>query len=326
MNLNQLIQSKQYERAINECKALIADAELDDDKSAKLTGLVYLGIIYTQQCLYHKSKNIFDTHFEEIVSECKFYWSGKELIDTYIHYNESNKAELYCDAYLENNKDYKALLTKGNLLFKRKEYSFAIDILQQANNLNPNNKHVLFSLGLSYIKQNNNQEALKYFEKSFDLGLEKSISEIVKILFTRTGYCDYDNCTNCCCKGVILKGSDGKTINNKESFNQLIANDSRNLCWTKDRENSKGTWVFECKNLKSNNYCSDYDMRPNTCRDYPSSILTTRPACSYTFKLKSDPLKFSSKNTLKVILHVLKAYKYESEMDLLLNNNENLLI
>jgi tetratricopeptide (TPR) repeat protein len=321
MNLNQLIQSKQYERAIHECKALIADAELDNDKSAKLTGLVYLGIIYTKQGVFHKSKDLFDTHFNDIVSECKFYWSGKELVDTYVFYNELEKAESYIDAYIDNNKDSKALLTKGNLLYKRKEYSEAIEILQQANSLEPNNKQILFSLGITEVELKNNQEAFKYFEKSFDLGLDDSIAEIVKLLFRRTGTCDYENCVDTCCKAVILTGIDGKSVKDENSFNLLMNNDSRNKCWIKNKSNSDTPWVFECKNLGLNNYCNDYDKRPENCHSYPSSILNTRTACSYTFELADKNILFSSTNCFKVVLHILKAYNYESEIKELTNKN-----
>lgn len=324
MNLNQLIQSKQYKKAINECKSLIADADLDDDKSAKLTGLVYLGIIYTQQGFFHKSKDLFDTHFNDIVSECKFYWSGQELIDTYVFYNELEKAESYIDAYIDNNKDSKALLTKGNLLYKRNEYFEAIEILQQANSLEPNNKQILFSLGLSHAQLNNNQEAFKYFEESFDLGLDDSISEIMKLMFTRTGTCDYKNCTDTCCNAVILMGIDGKPINNENSFNLLVNSDSRNACWLKQESNSENPWVFDCKNLGTDILCTDYENRPENCRSYPSSILTTRKACSYTFELTNKNIVFSSTNCFKVVLHILKAYNYESEIEEL--TNKNLLI
>lgn len=325
MNINQLIQSKQYERAINECKALIADAELDEDQAGKLTGLVYLGIIYTQQGFYQKSKNIFDSYFNKIVSECKFYWSGKELIDTYIFYNEPEKAESYIDAYLDHNKDYKILLSKGNLLFKSKKFTEAIEILQQANSLNPDHKQILFSLGLTYVQLNNDQKAFEYFEKSFDLGLDNSIYEILKILFVRTGNCDFENCSDTCCKGVVLKGIDGKTINSENSYNQLCNNDNRNSCWIKSEVNSKGNWVFECKNLGSNNFCNDYENRPENCRSYPSSILNTRKACSYKFKLTDKNFRFKSTNCFKVVLHILKAYNYHAEIKELSMLNKNLI-
>jgi tetratricopeptide (TPR) repeat protein len=325
MNLNKLIQSKQYEKAINECKSLIADAELDDDKSAKLTGLVYLGIIYTQQGFFYKSKDLFDTHFNDIVSECKFYWSGKELIDTYVFYNELGKAESYIDAYIDNNKDSKALLTKGNLLYKRKEYSEAIEILQQANSLEPNNKQILFSLGVTEVELKNNQKAFKYFEKSFDLGLDDSISEIMKLIFTRTATCNYKNCIDTCCKKVILTGIDGKSVNDENSFNLLLNNDSRNKCWIKQESNSENPWIFDCKNLGTNNICTDYENRPENCRSYPSSILNMRKACSYKFELADKNILFSSTNCFKVVLHILKTYKYESEMNQILNDNKTLL-
>jgi tetratricopeptide (TPR) repeat protein len=324
VNLNQLIQSKQYEKAINECKSLIADAELDDDKSAKLTGLVYLGIIYTQQGFFYKSKDLFDTHFNDIVSECKFYWLGKELVDTYVFYNELGKAESYIDAYIDNNKDSKALLTKGNLLYKRKEYSKTIKILQQADSLDPNNKQILFSIGLSHAQLKNNQEAFKYFEKSFDLGLDDSIPEIMKLIFTRTGTCDYENCTDTCCNAAILMGIDGKPINNENSFNLLLNSDSRNTCWIKQGSNSENPWIFDCKNLGTDIFCNDYENRPENCRSYPSSILNTRKACSYKFELADKNIEFSSTNCFKVVLHILKAYNYEPEIKEL--TNKNLLI
>lgn len=326
MNINQLIENKQYDLAIKECKALIADAELDDDFQAKLTGLVYLGIVYTKQKKYWKSKEIFDYNFDDIVAECKFYWQGQELIDTFVYFNEKEKAETYVDAFLsENRNNVKAYLSKGMLLFDKEKYDEAKKVLGVAVSIQPNNKQILYTLGLIHTKLNNKQQALDFFEKSFELGYEASITEIIKLLFERTGSCDYENCTDTCCKDVILKGADGKTINSVNSFNQLLNNDSRNSCWIKSKVNAKGNWIFECKNLGENNFCNDYSNRPENCRTYPSSILNTRKACSYKFELVNEKYNFKSKNTLTVILHVLKGYGYSKEVKQIALNNQDIL-
>lgn len=326
MNLNQLIQSKQYDKAIQECKALIADAELEDDNSSKLTGLVYLGIIFTQQELFYKSKEIFDNNFEEIISECNHFWNGKELTETYLHYNEIDKALLYNQAFLEQNPtNGRTIITIGHLLYLKADYLNALKTLEKANSFDNNNAQVYYLIASINLKLNNKKLAFENFEKAFDLGYEKSINEIIKLLFSRTGICDFENCTDCCCEGVILKGVDGKTINNEESLNLLVNNDKRNNCWFKNKTNAKGHWIFECNNLGMNNFCNNYQMRPNTCRDYPSSIMNTRTACSFNFKLNDNSFTFSSSNTLKVILHILKALKYDAEMNLLAKKNKLLL-
>lgn len=326
MNINQLIENKQYDLAIKECKSLIADAELDDDFQAKLTGLVYLGIIYTKQEKYWKSKEIFDYNFDDIVAECRFYWLGQELIDTYIYFNEKDKAEQYVNAFLsENRNNTKAYLSKGMLLYDKEKYDEAEKVLTVAQTIQANNKQILYTQGLIQTKLNNKQRAIKLFEQSFDLGYEASIVEIIKLLFERTGKCDFENCKDTCCKGVILKGTNGKTINKEISFNQLINNDSRNSCWIKSKETTKGNWIFECKKLGENNFCNDYANRPENCRSYPSSILNTRKSCSYRFELNKENIKFCSKNTLNVVLHILKTYGFHSEMNLLATINKQLL-
>ncbi len=326
MNLNQLIQLGLYEEAINECKAIINDADLDDDNQGKLTGLVYLGIIYTKQGLYHKSKDIFDTNYEDILSECRFYWNGKELADTYLYYKEYDKIENYITSYLDQNPDdIKAFLIKGHIFFHKKMFEQALQVFHQANKLSSGNAQILYGAGLCCVQLEKWQSALKYFEQAFDLGYQKAIEEIFKIIFTREGCCDYINCTDTCCKNVMLKGIDGKTIQNNANFELLLQNDERNTCWNKDRSNSKGDWIFECKNLGENNYCNNYEMRPDTCRDYPSSILTTRSACSYSFILNNNLPKFNSSKTLNVVLHILREYQYISEMNHLIKLNKDLL-
>ena len=314
MTLNQLISSKNYSKAIKICEDLILEGQVNNDNSTRLTGLVYLIIIYTQQKDYDKSKKIIFDNFLEILSECKEYWTGKELIETCLFFNETSKAQEYNNAYLRYNpKDLKALLNKANILYLSKQYKAAFVVLKDINKLDSENDLVYYLLGLIHIALSNESKAFRCFERSFDLGNNKAIHEIAKLLFVRTGECDFENCTDCCCKGVLLKGIDGNFIKNNIALSTLVRHDNRNNCWSKININTKGYWVFECKLLGEANFCKGYENRPEVCHDYPSSILTTRSACSYHFELKNNIPKFKSKNTLNVILHLLKTYGYENE-------------
>ena len=327
MDLKQLIKSEQYDRAIEECKAIIADADLEDDKEGKLTGLIYLGIVYTKQKAYFRSKAIFDLHFDTILANATLYWDGKELIETYQFYSDFSKAHTYVVTFLKHNpKHIDNIVVRSFLLYQQKYFNQALESFIEAEKLNPNNARIHYGIGLIYKQKEQLNDAFYCFEKAFDLGYEKAIYELLKLLFVRQGYCDFENCTDCCCKGVLLKGIDGKTISSDLGLTLLLEKDSRNKCWQHQSINNKGNWVFSCKNLGEQNICNDYNMRPDTCRDYPTSIITSRKACSYHFKLNNKLLLFKSKNCLRVIIHILKAYAYLNEVQVLLKQNQKLII
>lgn len=326
MTLQELINAKLYDEAIEQCIVLIENGQVTNDQSESLTGYVYLGIIYTHQKKYDQSRQIFDEHYLEIIDECTNYWVGTELVNTYLMFGELKAALNYLNVFLkENPTDFKGLYLKGHILYLKKEFNNSLEALQKAFTINHKNKGLLYNIAIVYQELGNNIEGFRFFELAYQVGNTKAIEEIVKVLFERTGFCDYQNCANPCCKAVKLKGINAHTVANAQSLNSLIISDKRNSCWYKSDEDEKGHWIFECKNFGENNFCNDYENRPQTCRDYPSSIISTRSCCSYKFKLKENSIGFTSASVLYVVLDILEAYKYKEAKEKLLKQNKHIL-
>jgi tetratricopeptide (TPR) repeat protein len=325
MSLIKLIDSKQYDEAIKQCNNLINEGINNEDDSTILTGYVYLAITYTRQNKFKKSRNIFDEYYLEILDECTSFWVGTELVNTYLVYGELKAPLNYLNEYLKQNPDdFKGLYLKGHVLYIKKDYNESIEALQAALKINKSNKGLLYNIAMVHAELGNEEQAFRYFEHAYQAGNNKAVEEIVKLLFNRTGFCDYENCENPCCTKVKLKGTNALTISNKQSFKSILINDPRNSCWIKSGKTKKGHWVFECKNFGENNFCNDYENRPETCRDYPSSLIVKRACCSYNFELKENPVLFKSKSTLAVTLDILDGYKYHQAKEQLLSQNSDL--
>ncbi|NJO87508.1 MAG: tetratricopeptide repeat protein [Chloroflexia bacterium] len=326
MSLIKLIDAKKYDEAITQCKKLIQDGINTGDESTSLTGYVYLAIVYTRQNKFKKSRNIFDEYYLEITDECTSFWVGTELVNTYLTYGELKAPLNYLNEYIKHNPDdFKGLYLKGHVLYLRKEYDKALEVLQKAFQINKTNKGLLYNLAMVYQEIGNEEQAFRYFELAYEAGNNKAIEEIIKLLFNRKGFCDYENCENPCCTKVKLKGINALTITNKQGFKALVINNPQNNCWIKSGKTKKGHWVFECKNFGENNFCNDYENRPETCRDYPSSLIVKRACCSYNFEVKENSILFKSKATLTIVLDILENYKYQSAKEQLLLQNKVLL-
>ncbi len=326
MSLIKLIDSQKYDEAIKQCKKLIKDGINSGDEPTRLTGYVYLAIVYARQNKIKKSRAIFDEYYLEILDECTSFWTGTELVNTYLAYGELKAPLNYLNEYLKQNPgDFKGLYLKGHVHYLRKEYDESMKALQKAVEINISNKGLLYNIAMVYKELGNAEQAFRYFELAYEAGNNKAAEEIIKLLFKRIGFCDYENCENSCCTKVKLKGVNALTVSNKQSFKSLVINDPRNNCWIKSCKTKKGHWVFECKNFGEKNFCNDYENRPETCRDYPSSLIVKRACCSYNFELKENPVPFKSKSSLAVVLDILENYKYKNAKEKLLIRNKELL-
>lgn len=325
MSLQKLINEKKYQEAIEQCQNLISDGIKIEDEEQILTGKVYLAIIYTLQKKYGESIKIFDENYLEILDECKYYWLGTELVNTYLLYGKHTAALNYINAYLtENPNNFKALYLKGHILYLSKNFEESIETLMLANSIISSNKGLLYNLAMNFVELNEHQNAIFFFEKAYLAGNDKAIEEIIKLLFERTGMCDYANCGEPCCKSVKLKGVNAQNIASQESFESLKIADPRNSCWYKKAEDSKGHWLFECRNFGEGNFCIDHVNRPQTCRDYPSSILVLRKSCSYQFDMINVEYKFKSKGVVMVLMDILKSYQFIEESKIFYENNIDL--
>lgn len=325
MSLQKLINKKRFDEAIDQCLELISSGLKIEDDEQVLTGKVYLAIIYTQQKRYSESIKIFDDNYLEILDECKYYWLGTELVNTYLLHGKYIAALNYINAFISENPDnFKALYLKGHILYLAKNFEESVETLMLANSINNSNKGVLYNLAMNFVELNQFQNAVFFFEKAYIAGNDKAIEEIVKLLFERTGICDYANCGEPCCKSVKLKGVNAQNIKTQEAFESLKIADPRNSCWYKNSEDSKGHWIFECKNFGEGNFCIDHVNRPQTCRDYPSSILLLRKSCSYHFSMINHKYKFSSKDVVMVLIDILESYKFTEESKELYKQNINL--
>lgn len=324
MSLIKLIDAKKYDEAIKQCKKLIQEGINTGDESTVLMGNVYLAITYTRQNKFKRSRNIFDEYYLEIVDDYTEFWVGTELVNTYLTYGELKAPLNYLNEYLKKNPDdFKGLYLKGHVLYLKMDYEKSLEFLQDALKINQSNKGLLYNVAMVYKELGNEEQAFRYFELAYEAGNNRAPEEIIKMLFERKGFCDYENCANPCCTKVKLKGLNALPISNKQSFKALILNDNRNNCWIKSGKTKKGHWVFECKNFGENNFCKDYENRPDTCRDYPSSPLVKRDCCSYSFELEQNPITFKSSSTLAVIMDILDAYNYpDAKKQLMLQNKE----
>lgn len=224
----------------------------------------------------------------------------------------------------DGNKQFSIYYQKVLVLFYLKDFSASEKLYEQLIKINPNSGDLLYSAALVYKAQNNIFKAIKKLELAFEKGNNQSIYEIINLIFERKGFCDYQNCTDCCCSNVLLKGTDGKYVSNQGSFEQVMSNPYENQGWQKTGKNKKGEWIFACKHLGENNVCKIYQSIPQICKDYPSGILSMKKSCTYYFELKQKLPKFNSVQTLAVILDILDAYKYHNEKEILAKQNLHL--
>lgn len=213
------------------------------------------------------------------------------------------------------------LFQKALVLFHLEEYSESEKLYDKLLIKNNKSAELNRCIALVYQAQNRIVKALDFFEKSFELGSNKSIYDILNLIFERKGNCDYLNCKDTCCRNTILRGVDGKTIKTEQAYNDLMENPSENHGWQKNDENGKREWIFSCKHVNELNICSIYKDRPQICKDYPTGILSLKPTCSYNFELKKNLPKFKSKLTFNVIIDILDAYGYKNAKNKLIGSN-----
>lgn len=288
MDINELLRTKKYNHVISECKLLLSEAIAENDNDLKITANIYLGIAYTRKKDYSASLKLFNSEFDLITTYGSEFWNGKELIETFSYWNDFEKALNYCSCYIEKNpKDDAGYFELARLYFIKKEYKQALRSIELANKLKPNNSATLYLLGKVSTELHYFSKALSAFEKSFSIGYHQAVYDIIKLVYTRKGDCQFKVCNETCCNKVILNDTNGTPINSKDSFNHLISVDPRNKCWHKSGELNNGQWYFSCSNLLDNNACNAYNNRPQVCKDYPTNILALKPGCTYSF-VKND--------------------------------------
>jgi len=239
-------------------------------------------------------------------------------ISDYINTGNYKKAlTLIEDSIAKNPTNEKKLFEKATILYHLNRLDEAEEIFLNLYKTNSKSGYLLFSLALISFALNKKEKAFRLFELAYENGNNESIYSILKMLFERKGICDYANCSDSCCKNTLLKGIDGQRIKTQEAFDRLMANPNTNSGWQKKSENKKGEWIFECKHVDENNFCSKYSNRPQICKDFPSGILSLKKACSYYFVLKENTPKFTSAKTYAVIIDILKAYKYQKEIKII---------
>ncbi len=235
----------------------------------------------------------------------------------------------YSEALLEINKkidngEYKYYFQKALVLYYLKEFAESERIYRVLYKQNKESGDLIYSLALVLKAQNKTTEAFEFLQLAYEKGNDQSIFDVINLIFERKGDCDYENCKDCCCKNVKLKGLDGLFVKDTLSFERLMANPNENQGWQKSGESFKGEWIFACRHLGENNVCKIYQERPQVCRDYPSGVLSLKKACSYYFELIPDIPKFTSKVVFDVVIDILQAYNYLKEKEILLNHNSHL--
>ncbi|MDC0584380.1 hypothetical protein OAO55_01480 [Bacteroidales bacterium] len=188
----------------------------------------------------------------------------------------------------------------------------------------PQNPEIVFTLASAYQKQLDFSESLKLYERSYELGKNESIHNIIDLLFQRIGTCEYMTCSDNCCKSMLLKHANGAPVIDKIDLERLIANDKRNKCWIQTGETNKRQAIYNCTNFKTDQSCADYKNRPQICIDYPLSLLNKRKTCTYQFALNNNTPKFNSSQTLSVVLQILEKAGYKNEVETLISLNQHL--
>jgi tetratricopeptide (TPR) repeat protein len=246
-------------------------------------------------------------------------------ITTLLRLGKYSEAIDIIDEQINNGDSQNTLLfQKALALYYLKEYSEAEIIYENLFEKNKNSGDFLNSMAQVAIAQNKIQKSINLLETAFEKGNNQSIYDIIKIIFERKGICDYENCTDCCCSNVLVKGIDGKYVENQVGFEKMMANPYENQGWERIGENDNGEWIFACKHLDEKNVCKIYENRPQICKDYPSGILSLKKVCTYHFDLISELPKFQSLTTFAVIIDVLEAYHYQEEKKILVEFNFHL--
>ncbi len=235
----------------------------------------------------------------------------KEAINSY-KYNEA--LEIIDKMLSASPTNSKLLYTKSSVLYKLEKYEEAEPILIKLCNENPKSANLIYSLALVTLALDKKERAVYLLELAYERGIDDSIYKIIDLMFERKGICDYEACAVCCCKNVILKGIDGKTIKDEEAFTKFKERPGANTGWQKINENKKGDWIFSCENLGEKNICKIYETRPEECRDFPSGVLSLKAGCTYHFELKENIIKLQSERVFALIIEILEVYGYKKEV------------
>lgn len=86
----------------------------------------------------------------------------------------------------------------------------------------------------------------------------------------RTRYILAGSCrmTGCCCRDMNL-WYDGKPVRTKSQFLKICQEDEDFRRWRFTGRDEHGHATFDCTLLSPDNLCTDYEARPQMCRDYP---------------------------------------------------------
>ena len=82
---------------------------------------------------------------------------------------------LLSEAVVENPGQIEAVTLLGKVLIELNEYKQAIAIYNKTLQLDPNNKQLIYELGLLYFTMNNEAEAIKYFELAAEKGYKTDL-------------------------------------------------------------------------------------------------------------------------------------------------------
>lgn len=264
------------------------------------------------------SVKIFDEIYDYLLENCTAdfkWWRGTELISSLLVSNDLDRCRDYFDRYLVANPQDTLIMNEIGLLhYMQQDYAAAIAVYLKALELTPENVQLLINAGLAYVKLGIQKEALLFFEKAVDLddavlsNSHTAVNEIIKMLFERTGECNFCAGRAMCCKNVRLSIHNG-CVDSEEKYRQVVACDQRNESWVYSSTDENGHWRFDCRYITAEGKCSIYSSRPQICMDFPSQPfqLSKNPQCSYRFVVREDKTEFSSINAVRKILEFLQA-------------------
>lgn len=134
-----------------------------------------------------------------------------------------------------------------------------------------------------------------YYFSYYLLASRRLKSYCIKMLILETFYI-VGKCqkSGYCCRGISIKDSQ-HFISDKDYFQKFCARfPSFHRFFPVQFKN--GRLLFNCRCLSLDNYCLDYDNRPNICRQYPfASFIEVgfiRKGCGFSVAMKKNVPKF----------------------------------
>lgn len=146
---------------------------LKNNPTHKIALAKYIGLCFIQRRWTEVINNGEVAIANKIVVENLNFMMGK----SYYEEEDYGKARRYLTAqFKENPKHKETIILLGRVYIEMSMYNDAIAMYKQAIESNPDDFEILYEIGLLYSAQNNDREAVKYFEMAADKGIKQDLA------------------------------------------------------------------------------------------------------------------------------------------------------